>query len=400
MSVDKEEYSCPNCIMVFAEKKYLTYHIKNEVCLNKEYICKFCARKLSSKSAMYRHMKNSCKVKKQQEKEKTELSERLRLLEEKNALENEEKNAKIMKLEEEIQRLKGRTSKKIVKNNIKNNNSNNVTNIEKIEVNNGTVINNNITLVAFKEEDRSRLDDETMIKVLRKGLYSPCYLIDAVHFNPKYPEYYNLYISNARSGDAVIYDGNDWVLTSAKELINEIYDDSKDYIEDNYLKYIESLQPSTINALGKLFAGEDNVEDNTKKKKMSKEEKQRAKMEKRQKIKDVKNNIKRLLYNKRKIVINSKSDKKPMDIEVNQSNRSNKSNKTTHSYGSMTSDDDLDDLDYSNDSNYSIQSRSTTDSDISPVRKTVKRPVKSQPQQKPKTVNDIKRVVKRTTKKN
>jgi hypothetical protein len=52
-------------------------------------------------------------------------------------------------------------------------------------------------------------------------------LTETLHFNPKYPEYHNIYISNMQDKYAMTYDGKDWNLTIKEDLINKIYDDKK-----------------------------------------------------------------------------------------------------------------------------------------------------------------------------
>lgn len=73
-----------------------------------------------------------------------------------------------------------------------------VTNVNNgvMNVNNGTV--NNITLVAYGSENISKLDKTDILKILKNGYNTPLKLTEAVHFNPKYPEYQNVYITNMK----------------------------------------------------------------------------------------------------------------------------------------------------------------------------------------------------------
>ena len=70
-------YVCEKCNKIFPRKKNLTYHVNNGVCINKNYNCKYCNNTFSAKSSMYRHMRNNFAVKKQQEKEKKDIYDRL-----------------------------------------------------------------------------------------------------------------------------------------------------------------------------------------------------------------------------------------------------------------------------------------------------------------------------------
>ena len=65
------------------------------------------------------------------------------------------------------------------------------------KINNGT-INNNIVLIGYGKEDLAKIDKKDILKSLKKGFYSTIQLTESVHFNPKYPEYHNVYISNIK----------------------------------------------------------------------------------------------------------------------------------------------------------------------------------------------------------
>jgi gas vesicle protein len=79
---------------------------------------------------------------------------------------------------------------------------------------------------------------------------------------------------------AMAYDGKEWNLTIKEDIINKIYDDEKNYIEENLDDFVKSLSSSRKNALDRWL--ETNDED--------------------EKITKIKNEIKLLLYNKRNLV--------------------------------------------------------------------------------------------------
>lgn len=88
-----------------------------------------------------------------------------------------------------------------------------VTNNNNNKMNNGTVnngtIDNNIVLIGYGKEDLANIDKNDIIKSLKKGFYSTIQLTEAVHFNLKYPEYHNVYISNIKDKYAMLYDGKE-----------------------------------------------------------------------------------------------------------------------------------------------------------------------------------------------
>jgi hypothetical protein len=57
------------------------------------------------------------------------------------------------------------------------------------------------------------LDDQIILDILKKGNETILDLIKKLHFNPKYPEYHNIYITNMKDNYAYKYNGNEWKLT-------------------------------------------------------------------------------------------------------------------------------------------------------------------------------------------
>jgi hypothetical protein len=177
-------------------------------------------------------------VKKDIDDEKNAILERLIKLEEDNKSMKQENT----KLKKEIKKIKKSKKVKTIMKVTNNNKINNGT------VNNGT-INNNIVLIGYGKEELAKIDKKDIIKSLKKGFYSTIQLTEAVHFNPKYPEYHNVYISNIKDKYAMMYDGKEWTLTRRAELIDRLYETKRDYIEDNMDEFLESLTNSQTKAL-------------------------------------------------------------------------------------------------------------------------------------------------------
>lgn len=257
---------CSSCYKEFASKQNLNYHITHGACRTPSVYCKFCGKGFTAKSNLCSHIKINCKVKKQNDDEKAQIYNRLLILEEENK-----------KLKKEVVLLK-KTSK--ITNNITNINSRNTNNI-----NNGIVA--NINLIGYGKEDLSKIDKNEIIKAIKHGFNSTIKLTETLHFNPKHPEYHNIYITNMKDKYAMIYDGKDWNLTMKDNLINKIYDDKKNYIEENIDDFVDSLSVSRKNALERWLVMDEEDE----------------------KIHTVKNEIKLLLYNKRNVIIDKQEDK-------------------------------------------------------------------------------------------
>jgi len=265
-------YKCEKCDKEFNKKERLECHIANNACKIGLHKCKLCDKSFTTINSMYRHMKHTCKVKKYDENEKKDIYDRLILLEETNKkIINENKKLKL-----QVKQLKVSGS---------NNITDNVVNI-----NNGVV--NHITLVGYGKEDLSKLDKTEMVRVLQNGFNSTIKLTEALHFNPKYPEYHNIYISNIKDKYGMMFDGKNWTLTMKEDLINKIYEDKKNYIEENLDEFLDSLTASRKNALERWLDTDDNNN----------------------KIKEIKNQIKLLLYNNRKMSIKTQTE---LELEDN-----------------------------------------------------------------------------------
>ncbi len=139
-------------------------------------------------------------------------------------------------------------------------------------------------MVGCGKEDLAKIDKTEIIRAIKHGYHTPIKLTDTVHFNPKYPEYHNVYIGNMKDKYGMIYDGHNWNLTTKNELVDKLYDDNKSYVEENLDEFCSSLHPSQRNALDRWLNTDEDAP----------------------KIRDVKERIKLLLYNKREIAIQTK----------------------------------------------------------------------------------------------
>ena len=271
--------SCEKCGRIFDTKAHLNYHVDNNACKESNHHCHMCNKGFTTSTSMYRHMRTACKVKKEEERNKNVIYERLVKLEEDNKKlndTNEQLNKKVVANE------KTNTQLKIEVDSLKKNHKD-VTTVTSNSNNKNTHIGNNVAniiLVGYGKEDISRLDKNEVIKVLQSGFNAPIKLTETLHFNPKYPEYHNVYISNIKDKYAMTYDGTNWKLTIKEELINKMYDDKKNYIEENLDDFIDSLTLSRKNALKRWLDMNDNNE----------------------KISRIKDDMKLLLYNNRSMV--------------------------------------------------------------------------------------------------
>jgi hypothetical protein len=290
-------FHCDICGKDFEAKRNLQYHTNNKVCVDKAFKCKYCEHSFSSKSSMCRHISTYCKGKRKQDIRNEQIKNEVIL------------NELVMQMQEQIKQLQTTVQEMKNDKNIElntnttnngtvNNNTNNgsVTN----NMNNGTV--NNIILVGYGNEDLSKLSKSDILKALQTGYNSTVKLTEAVHFNPNFPEYHNVYISNMKDKYAMMHDGEKWTLTTKEDLISKIYDDKKNYIEENLEEFIESLHPARKRALARWLDTDD--EDT--------------------KVKEIKENIKLLLYNSRDKVIDNKKVKELSKTKTKTKSKSKK----------------------------------------------------------------------------
>ena len=78
-------------------------------------------------------------------------------------------------------------------------------NMNNIHIQNKQINNNTIKLVAFGNEDLSYITDTVCKKILNKGYMSVPGLIEHVHFDKNKPENHNIYVSNMRNNNVMIF---------------------------------------------------------------------------------------------------------------------------------------------------------------------------------------------------
>ena len=181
---------------------------------------------------------------------------------------------KVVNLETELQKLKSENKKYVQKIDKQQNNIN--THINK-QLNQNIV--NNIKLLAFGKEDIAHLADEVCKKILNKGFKSVPALVEHVHFDRNKPENHNIYISNMQNNYVLVYDGDDWKLKERDDILQQIIDYKTDILSDKFDELLNQLDDPTIRKFQRFLDHKD--EDKI--------------------ILGIKNDLKLLLYNNKKI---------------------------------------------------------------------------------------------------
>jgi hypothetical protein len=193
------------------------------------------------------------------------------------------------KFDEILDRLiKLETENETLKHQLKKSNQSNQSNQSNKIVNNGVMSTGNgdinliVNITPYGKEDISRINRNELLNVFQSGFNSVLRLTETTHFNPKYPEFHNVYISSMKNKYAMMYDGNDWALMMKDDLIDKLYDDKRNYIEENFDDFINSMTKSQIDALHRWMNADDDHPY----------------------IQTIKNGIKLMLYNKRNMALN------------------------------------------------------------------------------------------------
>ena len=279
-------YKCETCGKEFKQKGHWTDHNnkKKPCALNlsqlhnaaqstivpittktvKEYIdqckCIYCGKEFARKDYVIRHMKNSCKGIKKIEDEKD----------------------KILKdLIAETENLKKQLSQ-VVNGNINSSiiGNNNIQTLNNQTINNNNNNQQNIYLTNYGNEDLKKIDQKEILTALKRGFQAPVELTKAIHFNPKHPENHNIYIPKINEKNAMVHKHDCWTLRDKNDLVNDIHEARKNYVEENFDEITKHLHPYNIKSLKRWLERDDDDEG----------------------IINTKGDIKRLLYDKRKMV--------------------------------------------------------------------------------------------------
>ena len=229
--------------------------------------CSYCNKKLVNKYTLIRHINEHCKIKKandeekentfkmllerdkQRENEINELKKQNKLFEEQNKL-LMDKIDKLINMKTDTKSSKI-INKKITNNNqkITNNTLNNTINTNNTNNTNNTSntsnTQNNFVMVNFGKEDLKMIDEREFIDRIVKqnkisGVKIPDEVLKIIHFNPKYPQLSNIYISDINREKCMVYEDGEWKLSNIDnipQVMDKICLFSKDQIEILREKY-------------------------------------------------------------------------------------------------------------------------------------------------------------------
>lgn len=235
----------------------------------KQFRCYNCKKNFSRMDSMKRHIANQICFTESQLSQIEELLDQFNVFKEEQRISQE----RIEKMQRRIDDLERENDK------LKSGNSVSANTVNMVNGDVNTTINKNIVVV-YDKVDRNKIGDDKLIPCFRKGFQSPIYLTNAVHFDEDIPENHSVFISGMKSRYAMIYTDNNWNLILKEDVIDKIYNDSRNYIEDNMERFYDKITPSQKRALHRWLDIDDEEDD---------------------RIIRIKDSIKLLLYNKRHI---------------------------------------------------------------------------------------------------
>jgi hypothetical protein len=269
--------------------------------------CVYCNKKFSRRDNVLAHIKNSCKKVKEIEEQKHQIFTKLKALEEENQKLKEkmdkkdedfekklDKHTKELqkKFQKELQKGIQKEVKKIINNNTmsnSNNNSNN-TNIDNSidnSINNSQLnAQQNIYLTNYGPNNMPALTNDEIVAALKRGFQTPVELTRKIHFNPKFPEFHNIYIPRINERYGMVYTNDDWKIMDKDDLVEDIYENKRAFVVENLETYINQLDEFKKKSLKRWLDRDDDDES----------------------VKNTKDDIKKLLFDNRKMAMNRKKE--------------------------------------------------------------------------------------------
>ena len=187
----------------------------------KGYFCEFCKKELSSYKNLWRHLK-TCKEKKKDDEEKENMLNLIEMLNKQLEDQRQEFKLELNKRNKQITDLIKKSGINIGTQNIQQN------------------IQQNIKVLAYKDTDISHLTDQDYLYCLNRSNMCIPNLIKKIHFNPKKPENQNIYISNIKNKYIMVYDGDKWNLSNQSETIEDLIDTNEFVIEQKLEEWLEN----------------------------------------------------------------------------------------------------------------------------------------------------------------
>ena len=181
----------------------------------KKSACEYCNINFTRKSNLIRHYKR-CKVKKDKN-DYLDLKKLVKLLNDQLKEQKKELKKELKEKDKQIFEL-----------------------MKKVGVNIGTQnIQQNIKILAYNKTDMTHLKDKDYLKFMNHSNFCVPHMIKKLHFDPRKPENHNIYISNLKNNFVMVYNGDQWNIRDRNEVINDMIEDNTNILEDKIEDWLE-----------------------------------------------------------------------------------------------------------------------------------------------------------------
>ena len=232
---------------------------KSKVSDTEEYACKYCGKVYKHKQSVNNHIKYNCDKNKDED-----LKELVRLLN----LQIQQKDDKIKTLSHQMEKQQKQIDKLVDKLQVTHITHNTTNNIQ-----------NNIKLLCYKDTDLSHLTNKDYMNAIKKVTYCVKDMIEKIHFNPSKPENMNIYISNMKDKYLMVYEDDNWNIKNKVTEIDNLYE-TKEMLLEEWLDEEQHKYPELRQKFEKYLNNKENDET----------------------MNLIKEEIKLMLYNKKKLL--------------------------------------------------------------------------------------------------
>ena len=238
-----KEYKCELCNAIFYRKDNLTQHLNKLRKCNviTDFSCEWCNKSFASNFSLSRHV-ITCKVKENHEQLETHMQE------------FEELKAKYELLEQKVNSLplsSGTVTSSANPTISGNSNTNSST------TNNHSNNVNHITINNYGSEDLSHINLKQITFVFSKRFKSVIECVKLKHFSPLAPQNRNVCIKDIKSKYAYVFCDGNWDIVGRIRLIDDMYTNICDYIEEKLDELIDELDERDITYIKRFLSEKD-----------------------------------------------------------------------------------------------------------------------------------------------
>ena len=108
----------------------------------------------------------------------------------------------------------------------------------------GTIVENDQNILSYKKTDTDFITDNKISECMTKQYMSIPHLIKMVHFDPKHPENHNMYIGNIKDKYIFVYNGNTWEIKDRNEVIDSLISEKEYILQDKLSTWIKNSDNS------------------------------------------------------------------------------------------------------------------------------------------------------------